>query len=97
MWKVDEVNGGLFSDRDAHGDMLFAMGAQLHPLKELLMADYAGQADICLETIRQAVMKGPSQFRETHVVEAVTELKAAGFVDVNKRGRSYAETFVTFR
>lgn len=97
MWKVDDVNGGLFSDRDAGSDALFPLGAQLHPLKKHLIGTYAGQADVCLQDIKTAVMVGSTQFRETHVVEAVKELEGEGHVTVRKKGQAHADAFVTFK
>ncbi|WP_448002730.1 three-Cys-motif partner protein TcmP [Agromyces bauzanensis] len=96
MWKVDPENGGAFSDRDAAHSALFAMGAQIEPLKIALLRDYAGRSNIPLSEIKEAVMLGPTQFRETHAVDAIRELKLEGQVAIKSRGKAHATTFVTF-
>ena len=96
MWKVDPINGGMFSDQHSHHDQLFQMGADLHPLKKSLLDEHGGENDVCLEDLRNETLIGSSAFRDTHVPQAIKELEVAGLARVEKRGRRQAQWYVSF-
>jgi three-Cys-motif partner protein len=93
MWKVDPDGAYTFSDNLAGHQVLFTLDADLEPLKDELLAHFAGQRSVTPASVLSHTLLC-TPYRETHGRSALKELEAGGAITVNRPPgrRQFAES-----